>query len=73
LNGIQNNHKGCQWKDASEEDIDLFFLKMDQVDTEKLTLLKQSLSKCPQIYSFVQGMGKEVGKAFIVMYSFYFF
>jgi hypothetical protein len=36
LVGIRNNHKGYQWKDASEEDIDLFFSKLNEVDTNKL-------------------------------------
>ena len=32
----RGSHKGYQWKDASEEDIDLFIEKMDDVDTTKL-------------------------------------
>jgi hypothetical protein len=36
LVGIRNNHKGYQWKDASEEDIDLFFSKLKEVDINKL-------------------------------------
>ena len=36
LNGKKKTQKGYQWKDASEEDVALFFSKMDQVDTSKL-------------------------------------